>query len=222
MVRRIYPDDPSIWGSLRCGIPAGDRGDYAAALETWKPLAESGDAAALYIVGLMHARGEGVDQDVTEALRWFRQAAEQGLAEAQFSLTLSRAGAATTDEDEDEDEAEDESLLWCRKAAEQGHARAQYDLGRRYAKGRGVPRDAAQALVWCRRAAEQGQVEAMYMIGAQCAAGRGVRQDYVQAHVWLSLAAAEGNAVAAKSSKDVAQRMSEEDIAKAQRLALAH
>ena len=85
-----------------------------------------------------------------------------------------------------------------------------------------MPRDAAQALVWCRRAAEQGQVEAMYMIGAQCAAGRGVRQDYVQAHVWLSLAAAEGNAVAAKSSKDVAQRMSEEDIAKAQRLALAH
>ena len=36
----------------------------------------------------MYATGEGVPQDNTEAVRWFRQAAEQGDATAQVALGL--------------------------------------------------------------------------------------------------------------------------------------
>jgi hypothetical protein len=36
----------------------------------------------------MYERGAGVTQDVTQAVHWFSKAAEQGLAEAQFSLGM--------------------------------------------------------------------------------------------------------------------------------------
>ena len=34
----------------------------------------------------MYAKGEGVKQDYKEVVKWFRKAAEQGLAQAQFNL----------------------------------------------------------------------------------------------------------------------------------------
>ena len=46
----------------------------------------------------MYANGEGVPEDHAEAVRWFRLAAEQGDAEAQYNLGLmyakSRRGVA--------------------------------------------------------------------------------------------------------------------------------
>jgi hypothetical protein len=49
--------------------------------------------------------------------------------------------------------------------------------------------------------------------------GQGVPQDYVAAHMWLNLAAAQGNANASESRDIVANRMTPEQIAEAQRLA---
>jgi TPR repeat protein len=34
----------------------------------------------------MYANGQGVPQDYGEAIRWYRKAAEQGFADAQFNL----------------------------------------------------------------------------------------------------------------------------------------
>ncbi len=51
-------------------------------------VAEQGDAAAQFDLGLMYLKGEGVPQDHAEAVKWYRRAAEQGLAEAQFNLGL--------------------------------------------------------------------------------------------------------------------------------------
>ena len=59
-------------------------------------------------------------------------------------------------------------------AAEQGHAGAQYNLGLRYATGRGVPEDDAEAVRWYRMAAEQGHAGAQYALGFMYATGRGV------------------------------------------------
>jgi uncharacterized protein len=36
----------------------------------------------------MYEKGEGVVQDYTEATKWYRKAADQGLAEAEFKLGL--------------------------------------------------------------------------------------------------------------------------------------
>ena len=68
------------------GGEAYNRGDFAAALQEWRPLAEQGDAVAQYNLGLIYADGEGVLKDDAEAVKWFRKAAEQGVALAQHNV----------------------------------------------------------------------------------------------------------------------------------------
>jgi hypothetical protein len=83
-------------------------------------------------------------------LIWFRQAADQGNAAAQFSL-----GAAYRD---GEGVKRDDQLAvaWLQKAANQGLAMAQDSLGLMYADGKGVPRDLGKAIEWSQKAAAQG------------------------------------------------------------------
>ncbi len=56
-----------VWAGFDDGLAAAKRGDYAAALREWLPLAEQGNAAAQYNVGLMYGLGKGVPQDSVEA-----------------------------------------------------------------------------------------------------------------------------------------------------------
>ena len=53
-----------------------------------KALAELGFADAQYNLARMYANGEGVPENDSEAVKWYRKAADQGLAEAQFNLGL--------------------------------------------------------------------------------------------------------------------------------------
>jgi TPR repeat protein len=59
-------------------------------LRKWTPLAEQGDADAQYNLGMSYRDGQGVLQDYKAAVRWFRLAAEQGLAAAGPARLLSR------------------------------------------------------------------------------------------------------------------------------------
>jgi TPR repeat protein len=49
-------------------------------------LAEQGDAAAQFALGAQYATGDNVQQDYTQAVRWFSKAAEQGHVLAQATL----------------------------------------------------------------------------------------------------------------------------------------
>ena len=68
------------------GLDAYDRGDYETALANVRPLAEQGGMAAQHHLGLMYARGHGVEQDHVQAVHWFRKAAEQGNPDSQYEL----------------------------------------------------------------------------------------------------------------------------------------
>ena len=68
------------------GLDAYNAGDYATALQEFRPLAEQGHAQAQFNLGLMYDNGKGVPQDYAEAVKWYRLAAEQGYAYAQFNL----------------------------------------------------------------------------------------------------------------------------------------
>lgn len=50
--------------------------------------AEQGDAATQYKLGTIYYQGESVPKSYTEALKWYKKAAEQGYGDAQFSLGL--------------------------------------------------------------------------------------------------------------------------------------
>jgi len=68
------------------GDEAYQRGDYAAALHEWLPLAEQGHAQAQYHLGIMYLIGNGVSQNHAEAAKWYHKAAEQEVAFAQYML----------------------------------------------------------------------------------------------------------------------------------------
>lgn len=61
-------------------------GDYATALQEFRPLAEQGNVNAQFALGVMYDEGQGVPQDYEEAAKWWRNSAEQGDADAQFNI----------------------------------------------------------------------------------------------------------------------------------------
>ena len=91
------------------------------------------------------------------------------------------------------------------------------------ANGRGIPQDDAEAVQWWRLAADEGLAAAQSNLGFMYANGRGVPQDYVEAHMWYSLAGAqnsgEDRARSVEARDAVAERMTREQLADAQRRA---
>ena len=51
-----------------------------------KAKAEAGDAIVQNTLGVMYQKGQGVEQDFKEAVKWYQKAADQGDAMAQFNL----------------------------------------------------------------------------------------------------------------------------------------
>ena len=74
--------------ALQSGLAAYEAGDFLAALEYWRPLAEAGSTEAQYYLGVMYARGEGLPQDPEIAINWYRKAASLGHDKAQYNLGL--------------------------------------------------------------------------------------------------------------------------------------
>ncbi len=133
---------PAAAGPLEDGLDAYRGGDFLTALHVWRPLAESGNAAAQYRLGILYAEGKGVAPDDAEAARWFQRAAEQGDAAAQYNLAVSYSEGIGVRKDNAA------AAKWFRRAADQGMALAQLNLGLLYASGVGVPQDNVEAMKW--------------------------------------------------------------------------
>ena len=116
--------------------------------------AENEDPEAQYNLGNMYYFGTGVAKDYNEAVKWYRKAAEQGLAQAQNNLGFMYNKGYGVAKDYNE------AFKWWRKAAEQGDAKAQCNLGVMYDTGEGVAKDYNEAVKWFRKAAEQGHAQA--------------------------------------------------------------
>lgn len=76
------------WADFDAGFAAYSKGDYAAALDEWRTLADAGDARAQVGLGFMHEKGLGVPQDHTKAVRWYRLGSEQGDPIAEYNLAV--------------------------------------------------------------------------------------------------------------------------------------
>lgn len=89
--------------------------------------------------------------DVFNAMSLLRRAADQnhGGAQARLADLLHAA------------EFDQEALVLYRRSAQQGEAAGEFGLGRMYADGTGVPRDAALALEWYRKAEAKNYAPAL-------------------------------------------------------------
>jgi uncharacterized protein len=107
-------------GSLEEAISASERGDYAAAIRLFRPLAENGDAIAQYYLGDLYDKGRGVPQDYAEATKWYGRSAEQGFSLAQHFLGFMYLLGRGVPQDHAQ------ALKWLRRGAEQGLAASRH------------------------------------------------------------------------------------------------
>jgi len=150
--------------------------------------------------------------DYAEAVKWYRLAADQGYAAAQFNLGDMYDNGQGVPEDDVE------AVKWYRLAAEQGDSRAQYNLGVMYDNGRGVPEDDTEAVKWYRLSAEQGDYLGQNNLGLMYKEGTGVPQDILMAYMWFNLSAARDFEDAKTNKEIIEKRMTRQQIAEGQRL----
>jgi cell division septation protein DedD len=141
--------------SVKAGIEAWQRADYAAAVAIWRPLASAGDADAQFNLGQAYRLGRGVPLDLGAAQMWFQRAANGGHVDAQttLGLLLFQNGNRV------------EGLKWLRRAAEQGEPRALLVYGTALYNGDGVPQDKLLGYAFISRAAAQGLAPAKDTLG---------------------------------------------------------
>jgi TPR repeat protein len=150
----------------------------------------------------------------TEAVKWYRLAAERGDASGQSHLGAMYLQGLGVVADSSE------ALKWLRLAAAQNEASSQNWLGLMYQTGWGVPQAVDEAVKWYRLAAERGDALGQSHLGVMYENGWGVPQDYIRAHMWFNLAVAQGKEEAVDHRDFVASMMTPDQIAEAQRLAL--
>ena len=137
---------PAAAQSVKTGIEAWQRDDYAAAVGIWRPLAKGGDADAAFNLGQAYRLGRGVPINLGAAQTWFERSARKGHLDAQTTLGLllfdsgNRVGG----------------LRWLKAAAERGEPRALLIYGTALFNGDGVAEDRVLAYAYISRAAAQG------------------------------------------------------------------
>ncbi len=118
-------------------------------LQMLRLLAEQGNGKAQHNLGAMHLTGQGAaEKNVTEAIKWFRQAALRGVVLSQHNLGILYLKGEGVPVDAVEAEK------WFRMAAEQGDHRSQHTLGAMLFEGRGVEKDLVQSYFWLSLAVE--------------------------------------------------------------------
>lgn len=136
---------------LLCGPVGAGQPTFADLQES----AQAGDPWGQLNLGAAYDHGlAGAPRDPSLALQWYRKAAEQGLAKAQFNLAhcLVVGCDGTVDAGQ--------ARIWMRRAAEQGMADAQFLLGVMFAEGLGGDVDLAGARQWLQKAVVGGQPDA--------------------------------------------------------------
>jgi TPR repeat protein len=144
--------------SFDAALGAYANGLYRDAATIWEALADGGDPASQYNLGLLYEQGLGVEQRPDVAAFWYRAAARQGYALAQFNLggLYYRGAGVPYDPGETHD--------WWLKAARNGLAEAQYNLGLLLIEGRDVAADETAARVWLEQAANQGHAPSLELL----------------------------------------------------------
>ncbi len=164
--------------------------DNKKGLEVVREHANSGNADAQCLLGIMYQMGVGDDKNQSDAAYYFRMAAEQGQASAQTNLGkcyLSGDGVQKDDK---------KAFEWFEKAANLGDSDGQYQLSCCYRDGCGVNTNETEAARWCLKSAEGGNKYAQNDMGVYYGEGIGIEENTHQAAKWYLKSAEQGHSTA--------------------------
>jgi TPR repeat protein len=193
-----------------------------------RPMANRGNSAAQYFIGEKFAS----DEKYEAAIPWLEKAATQGHTRAMNRLgyiystsTLNQDKGFKSNELVDGKKA----VRWYRQSAEMGDARAMVELGSIYLDGVFVTTDYTEAIRWYERAAEAGDdnVSSATLMGLYNSDRLGAA-DRMNAYKWASINCADfgrahgiRNDISCGLRDNLEEKMSREEISKAQQLASA-
>lgn len=173
--------------------------DYKKAFQIWKPLADAGDKDAQAGLGILYDNGRGVPGSNSDAMMWYRKAAEQGQALARYNLGVLFTKGVGLTADHDPKLYQEAGIDYIEQSAKQGYPEAQYSVGMFWLKGMGHPASPAEAYKWFSKAAAQNHAQSQYYVGMMLIKGVGVTKDEARGLVFLQKAAAQNNVDAQKA-----------------------
>lgn len=112
--------------------------------------AKSGDAVAQLLLAEAYYKGDGIDQDYTQALYWYEKAAMSG--EPKAALMAGKILFEGMNGEKDERRA----VMHFKSAADKGHPEAQFIYARCLASGSGISVNAESANEWYKKSAALG------------------------------------------------------------------
>jgi uncharacterized protein len=128
------------------GVDAWERGDYAAAIKEWRPLAIKGDADSQFNLAQAYRFGRGTPVDMKMAEEWYRRAASQGHLQAEDNLALIMF----------QNGDRQNAMPLIQRSAGRGDPRAQYVLGTALFNGEYVQKDWPRAYGYMTRSSGAG------------------------------------------------------------------
>lgn len=121
-----------------------------------------------------------------EAFTFGQERAEQGNAEAQYTLGLTYEWFRVFQK----------AIEWYKKAAEQGFKKAQLKLGVIYENAQGVDKDDKQAFKWYQEASKKGAKKATFKLGIMYENAQGIDKNEDKAFICYQNATEQGHALA--------------------------
>ncbi|MEM1376115.1 MAG: tetratricopeptide repeat protein [Pseudomonadota bacterium] len=160
-----------------------DRDDQQTAADLLRRAADKGHPAAQFNYGqLVRTLRPGVG-GAREAVRYFKLAAEAGVADAQYLLGRSYLDGTLQFEPDMM-----EARVWFEKAARQNFTDAQVEYGIMLVDGLGGPKDVARGFGWTLQAARAGSAQGQLTVSQLYRAGIGVEPNNIEAAAWYVLA----------------------------------
>ena len=180
------------------GISLVKAGKFGDAYTVLHPLADSGNAGAQYLVGIILAKGGAILPDDV-------------LDNANININTSADNGASNGPagSEDDRQAAMAALAhaYFKRAAQQGHIDAAFELAFQFERGIGTNTDLKRARLLYKVAARQNHLNAQYNLAILLAAGSGGKADFKQAYMWVL--AAHSNALKTSHTVLTPQRVNQ-------------
>lgn len=182
-------------GKKATNAPAGKAdeefaaGNYAEAIRLAKPLAEEGDANAIYLMGFAHETGSGVEKSREKAIGFYRKGVAKGHADSVYRLALNLMSTG-----ESADAREAQTLL--EKQAAKDPAVGGRILGELFVRGGFTSKpDPDTGISWWKKASAAGDVASMNFLAAFYDGQMGFpdKKDPKLANQYYGAAAAQGD-----------------------------
>lgn len=138
-------------------MDAFQAGRHAKAVELAKPLAEKGNADAIYLLGFAYESGKGVEASKDKALEYYRKAAAMKHKDASYRLAFNLLAS-------DKEEERNQAREVLESSAKDDPAVAGRILGEAYLRGKlTAAADPDKALFWWKRASDAGDIPSILL-----------------------------------------------------------